>query len=115
MLYEVITGINYDGTVLTNDTARAGMEQPITYWVPSIAPCGLTIVTGNKYPGWEGDFLIGSLRFKYLERVKLRNGKVVEREKLLENIGRLRNVEMGADGYIYVAVEKPGAISYNFV
>ncbi len=103
-------GINYDGTVLTNDTARAGMEQPITYWVPSIAPCGLTIVTGNKYPGWEGDFLIGSLRFKYLERVKLRNGKVVEREKLLENIGRLRNVEMGADGYIYVAVEKPGAI-----
>ena len=103
-------GINYDGTILTPDTAKAGMEQPMTYYVPSIAPCGTSMVTGSKYIGWEGNILIGSLRFRNLERVELQDGKVVHKETMLYDIGRMRNVEMGPDGYIYVAVESPGMV-----
>jgi aldose sugar dehydrogenase len=103
-------GINYDGTILTPDTAMAGMEQPATYWVPSIAPCGMTVVTGKKYKGWEGNLLIGSLRFNYLVRVELSDGKVIHREVLLNNIGRMRNVEVSPEGFVYVSVESPGMI-----
>jgi glucose/arabinose dehydrogenase len=86
------------------------MEQPITYWVPSIAPCGMTFVKGSRYPSWAGSLLIGSLRFKYLNLCKIENNKVVAQELLMKNIGRVRNVEMGSDGYIYVAVETPGFV-----
>lgn len=103
-------GINYNGTTFTNDTAKAGMEQPITYWVPSIAPCGMTFVKGDRYPNWKNNILTGSLRFEYLHRVVLEGDKVVHQEKLLEGIGRVRNVEMSPDGFIYVAIEKPGKI-----
>jgi len=103
-------GINYDGTLITRDTAKVGIEPPITYWVPSIAPCGTTFVKGSRYKGWEGNILVGSLRFKYLVRCELEGNKVIHKEILLPNIGRLRNVEMGPDGYIYIAVESPGII-----
>ncbi len=103
-------GINYDGTILTPDTAKVGMEQPLTYYVPSIAPCGTCFVTGNNYKGWEGNILIGSLRFRNLERVELKDNKVIHKETLLYDIGRMRNVEMGPDGYIYVGLESPGMI-----
>ena len=103
-------GINYDGTVLTKNTKMKGMEQPLLYWVPSIAPCGMTFVKGGRYKGWEGDLLVGSLRFKYVNRCKIVNDKIVKEEKLLKNIGRVRSVEMSPDGYIYVSVENPGLI-----
>ncbi len=103
-------GINYNGTKFTDITERAGMEQPEWYWVPSIAACGLTFVTSDQYPGWQGDLLVGSLRFQFLERVIIENNKVVGREKLLKNIGRLRDVKMGRDGYVYFSVEDPGMV-----
>lgn len=103
-------GINYDGTIFTNDTAKAGMLQPVHYYVPSIAPCGQTFLTSTRYKGWENSLLIGSLRFKYLERIVIHNEKVVEQERLLEGIGRVRNVRVSPDGYIYVAIEQPGKI-----
>nr|WP_321453789.1 PQQ-dependent sugar dehydrogenase [uncultured Carboxylicivirga sp.] len=103
-------GINYNGTTFTNDTAKAGMQQPIVYWVPSIAPCGMTFVKGDKYPKWKNNILTGSLSFHYLHRIVLDGDKVVHQERLLENIGRVRNVEMSPDGFIYVAIEKPGKI-----
>jgi len=67
-------------------------------------------VKGNRYPNWVNNILTGSLRFEYLHRVVLDGDKVVHEEKLLEGIGRVRNVEMSPDGYIYVAIEKPGKI-----
>jgi glucose/arabinose dehydrogenase len=103
-------GINYDGTVFTNLTEKEGMENPLHYWVPSIAPCGMDFVTSNLYPTWKGHLLVGSLRFSYLNLCYIDDGKVVEEEILLKNIGRLRNVKEGPDGYIYVAVEGPGRI-----
>ena len=66
---------------------------------------------GSKiYPDWKGNLLIGSLSFQYLERVVIKNEKVIKREKLLEDIGRVRNVKQGPNGYIYVAIEGKGII-----
>ncbi|MDJ0954872.1 MAG: PQQ-dependent sugar dehydrogenase, partial [Acidimicrobiia bacterium] len=107
--WPVITyGINYDGTPITDITEMEGMEQPIHYWDPSIAPSGMAFVTSNRYPDWQGDLLVGSLAFQYLERLVLDGNTVSYREKLLEDIGRVRNVRQGPDGYIYVAVESKG-------
>jgi len=103
-------GINYDGTIFTNLTAKEGMEQPLHYWTPSIAPSGMDFVRGKIYPGWEGHLLVGSLRFEYLKLCKIDGKKVVSEEILLEDIGRVRNVKQGPDGYLYVAVEDPGTI-----
>jgi aldose sugar dehydrogenase len=103
-------GINYDGKIISPDTAMAGMEQPVTYWRPSFAPCGMTFVTGKRYKNWEGDILMGSLRFHNLVRVKIKDGKVIHQEVLLNQIGRMRNVEESPDGFIYVSLEAPGMI-----
>lgn len=103
-------GINYDATTFTDKTENEGMLQPELYWIPSIAPCGMTYVTSDKYGSWQGDILAGSLRFKYLNKVDIKEGKVGNEEKLLPNIGRLRSVIQGDDGFIYVGVEKPGAV-----
>jgi glucose/arabinose dehydrogenase len=103
-------GINYDGTILTPKTAQEGMQQPLHQWTPSIGPSGMTFVKGDRYPAWKGNLLVGSLRFQYLGRCVIKDGKLQKEEILLQNIGRLRNVEMSPDGYIYVAVEDPGII-----
>ena len=103
-------GINYDGTILTDLKEKEGMEQPMYYWIPSIGPCGMTFVTGDRYKNWKLNLLLGSLSFQYLERVVLKDHSVIHREKLLEGIGRVRNVVMGPDGYIYVSIENPGKI-----
>lgn len=109
--WPVITyGINYNGKTISNKTAEEGMEQPLLYWIPSIAPCGMSFVEGNRYKGWEGHLLSGSLRFKYLNLSYLDGHKITKEEKLLKNIGRMRDVRMGPDGYIYVAVENPGMV-----
>ncbi|MBW3545970.1 MAG: PQQ-dependent sugar dehydrogenase [Bacteroidetes bacterium] len=103
-------GINYDGTILTNKTEAEEMQWPLLQWTPSIAPSGMAFVTGNRYKGWEGSLLSGSLRYKYLNRTVLQGDKVVEEEQLIKNVGRLRNVKMAPDGYIYIGVEDPARI-----
>ncbi|MEP5338626.1 MAG: PQQ-dependent sugar dehydrogenase [Algibacter sp.] len=101
-------GVNYSGTSFTEITEKEGMEQPLFYWVPSIAPSGMTYVTSNKYPDWKDNILVGSLKFKYLERLILENNQVVKREKLFEDIGRVRNIIQAPDGHIYIAIEGKG-------
>lgn len=104
-------GINYSGTPIKSDTDQTeGIEMPIHYWLPSIAPSGMTMVTSNKYPNWKGNILVGSLKFAYLERLVLDGTKVTYRERLLKDIGRVRNVRQGPDGYIYVGVEGKGIL-----
>lgn len=103
-------GVNYSGTKFTEETARPGMEQPVYYWTPSIAPCGMAFVTGNRYPEWKGHLLVGSLKFNYVELVRLDGDKVIDREKIAKDVGRVRNVKMGPDGYIYIAVEGQGIV-----
>lgn len=101
-------GVNYSGTKFTDKTEMPGMEQPIYYWVPSIAPCGMTFVTGDKYPDWEGDLLVGSLKFNYVELLELDGEKVTNRKKIAEDLGRVRNVKQAPNGYIYIAIEGEG-------
>jgi glucose/arabinose dehydrogenase len=103
-------GINYNGTVLTEKTTMEGIETPLHYWTPSIGPSGLAFVKGNRYKEWKDGLLSGSLSFKYLNLSMLKGNKVVKEEKLLNNIGRVRDVRMAPDGFIYVAVEQPGAV-----
>ncbi|MDC8003505.1 PQQ-dependent sugar dehydrogenase [Aureisphaera galaxeae] len=103
-------GVNYSGSKFTEETARPGMEQPVYYWTPSIAPCGMDFVTGGKYPEWEGHLLVGSLKFNYVELVKLNGETVTGREKIADGVGRVRNVKMGPDGFVYIAIEGQGIV-----
>ncbi len=114
--WPVITyGINYNGIPMSNITEKEGMERPEWYWIPSIGPSGMAFVTGDRYKGWKGNILSGSLRFKYLNRSKVVNNKITEEEILLKNMGRLRDVRMGPYGYIYVAVEAPAAGIFRLI
>ncbi len=107
--WPVITyGINYSGTKITDETSRPGMEQPLYQWTPSIAPSGMAFVTSDKYPKWTGNLLVGSLAFQYLERLEIKDNKVIYREKLLDGMGRVRNVRQAPDGFIYVGIEGKG-------
>lgn len=107
--WPVITyGVNYGGAPITDERTREGMTQPVTYWVPSIAPCGMAFVSDSKYDGWNGNLIVGSLKFSYLVRLVIEDNQVVKEEKIAEGIGRVRNVEMGNDGYLYVGVEAGG-------
>jgi len=110
--WPVITyGKNYDGTPITEVTEKEGMEQPVFYWLPSIATCGLTIVTGDKYPEWKGNLMIGALALQHVARVELdAQGKFVNQEKLLDKVARVRAIEQSPDGYLYVATETPGML-----
>ena len=101
-------GVNYSGTSFAEGTERAGMESPVAYWVPSIAPCGMTFVKGEKYPGWEGDLIVGSLKFSYLVHATIQQDSIVKQERIAQGIGRVRNVEQGPDGYLYVGIEGKG-------
>ncbi len=106
----VTYGINYDGTQITQEQKKDGMQDPIHYWVPSIAPSGMAFVTSDVYPGWQGDILVGSLSFSYLEHLLMDGTTVVGREKLIPNLGRVRDVRVGPDGHIYVSVEGTGIV-----
>jgi len=107
--WPIITyGVNYSGSPITDETTREGMEQPLYYWTPSIAPCGMAFVTGDRYPDWKGHLLVGSLKFNYVELVMLNGEKVLERIKIAEDVGRVRNVKMGPDGLIYLSIEGRG-------
>ena len=109
--WPVITyGINYSGTSITDKREMPGMEQPLYYWVPSIAPSGMAFSTSDIYKDWKGDLFVGSLKFKYLERLVIRDKKVIKREKILDEIGRVRNVKEGPDGYLYIGVDGKGIL-----
>ena len=107
---EITYGINYSGTSITDKTSAPDMEQPFYYWVPSIAPSGMAFSTSGVYKEWKDNLFVGSLKFEYLERLVIQNNKVVKREKVLDKIGRVRNVVEGPDGYLYLGVEGKGIL-----
>ena len=103
--------IDYVGiSPLGKTTSLPGMEQPFYYWIPSIAPSGMAFSTSNIYGDWKGDLFVGSLKFEYLERLVIKENKVVKREKVLDGIGRVRNVVEGPDGYLYLGIEGMGIV-----
>ena len=102
-------GKNYNGSIITDLKEFYGMEQPLYYWTPSIAPSCFEYISSNRYNDWKGNLLAGSLSFGYLERLVLDNqNKVVYREKVAKDIGRVRDVVESPEGYIYFSVENEG-------
>lgn len=109
--WPVITyGIDYSGEIISELTHKEGMEQPIHYWTPSIATCGLLYYTGDKYPSWKGNIFAGALALTHVARVELNGSTYSHEEKLLDRIGRVRQVAQSPDGYIYVLTEGPGLL-----
>jgi glucose/arabinose dehydrogenase len=113
----VTLGMNYDGTPMSYNgpdgkknesvTEMKGVEQPIAFWVPSIAVCGLDFYTGNKFPKWKNDLLVGALAQQEIRRVRIVDKKVVSQEIIFKNVGRVRDVATGPDGLIYVILNGP--------
>lgn len=110
--WPVITyGENYGGGKIGEGiTSRAGLEQPLHYWVPSIAPSGMAFLTSDRYgAAMKGNLFIGSLKFGYLARLELAGTKVVREHKLLEGVGRVRDVRQGPDGWLYLLTDSNDA------
>jgi glucose/arabinose dehydrogenase len=104
--WPVITyGRDYNGRSIGIGAMKEGMEQPVYYWDPVIAPSGMTFYTGDRYPGWKGNVFVGSLAGS-LVRLVLRNGAVALEERYLGDVGeRIRDVQQGPDGYLYVITD----------
>lgn len=87
-------------------TEKEGMEQPVHYWVPSIAPSGLAFYTGDAIPSWKGNLFVGALAGQHVARLTFEDGKVVNEEKLFEDFARFRDVRMGPDGFLYLVTDE---------
>ena len=111
--WPVITyGVNYViGTRIGEGSEKPGMAQPLHYWVPSIAPSGLAFYTGQRFPGWHGNALVGALKFRLLARLELDGERVLHEERLLTDaIGRIRDVRVGPDGHIYLLSDESDGV-----
>jgi aldose sugar dehydrogenase len=111
--WPVITyGANYgSGTRIGEGTHKQGMEQPLHKWVPSIAPSGMAFYQGDVFPQWRGNLLVGSLRDAMLVRLELDGEKIVKEERLARDaIGRIRDVRVGPDGYVYLLSDEPRGV-----
>ena len=111
--WPVITyGRNYGiGTRIGEGTHKEGMAQPLYQWTPSIAPSGMAFYDGDKFPGWRGNLLVGALRFRLLARLELDGERVVREERMLEGtIGRIRDVRVGPDGYVYLLSDETNGV-----
>ncbi|MFC7338284.1 PQQ-dependent sugar dehydrogenase [Haloferula chungangensis] len=109
--WPVITyGMNYNGTPLSDITEKEGMEQPVTHWTPSIATCGLAFYKGDQFPAWQNDLFVGALKQQELRRLRLKDREVTSQEVILKNIGRVRDVKTGPDGFLYVVLNDPDKV-----
>ncbi len=105
--WPVITyGKDYSGAPIGEGTEKAGMEQPVHYWDPSIAPSGMVFYTGDRFPAWRGNLIVGSLKFGLLARLEVDGERVTKEERILQGFGdRIRDVRQGPDGYLYLITD----------
>jgi glucose/arabinose dehydrogenase len=104
-------GMNYNGLPITEGiTAQKGMEQPVIHWTPSIAVCGIEFYTGDKFPKWKNNLFVTGLASQELRRLVIEGHSVKAQEVVFKNIGRVRDVACGLDGYLYVALNTPDEI-----
>jgi glucose/arabinose dehydrogenase len=106
--WPVITyGVEYSGATIGDGiTSKAGMEQPVHYYKPSIGPSGLMFYTGDAFPEWKGSIFQGALALTHLNRLEMLDGKVVREERLLgDKQWRVRSVTQGPDGFLYIGVD----------
>ena len=99
-------GIDYSGAKIHESTQKSGMEQPVKYWVPSIAPSGMAFYTGDLFPDWKGSLFVGALASRFLVRLTLDGDKVTREERLLQQLGeRIRDVRNGPDGALWLVTD----------
>ncbi len=99
-------GVDYNGARISPYTELPGMEQPLTYWVPSIAPSGMAIYRGDRFPEWDGDLFVGALVDKEVRRLVLDDGVVADQEALFSDLDeRIRDVRVSPDGYLYLVTD----------
>lgn len=107
--WPIITyGVNYvTATRIGEGTHKAGMQQPIYYWVPSIAPSGMAFYNSDRFENWKGNLFVGSLKLQLLVRLELDGDKITHEERLLKGkLGRIRDVRQGPDGLIYLLTDE---------
>lgn len=110
----VTYGIDYDGSVISDHSSEPGIEDAIIYWVPSIAPSGMTFYTGDAFPGWQNSVFVGALAGKHLRRLELNGNAVTYQEVLLKNkVGRIRDVRTGPDGFIYLLTDSENGVLHR--
>jgi glucose/arabinose dehydrogenase len=101
-------GVHYSGAKIGVGTKKEGMEQPVFYWDPSIAPSGMAFYTGDKFPGWRGSVLVGALAGTLVTRLELDGDKVVREERILKGLReRIRDIRQGPDGFVYLLTDSP--------
>jgi glucose/arabinose dehydrogenase len=101
-------GVHYSGAKIGVGTKKEGMEQPVFYWDPSIAPSGMAFYTGDKFPGWRGSVLVGALAGTLVARLELDGDKVVREERILKGLReRIRDIRQGPDGFVYLLTDSP--------
>ncbi|WP_243371289.1 PQQ-dependent sugar dehydrogenase [Microvirga solisilvae] len=101
-------GVHYSGQKIGEGARKAGLEQPVYYWDPSIAPSGMAFYTGDKFPAWRGSILVGALAGKLVSRLETDGNKVTGEERMLQNLGeRIRDVRQGPDGLVYLLTDSP--------
>jgi glucose/arabinose dehydrogenase len=108
--WPVVThGVNYGtGTRIGEGQGKTGMEPPLYVWTPSIAPSGMSFVTGDRFSNWRSNLLIGALRGQMLLRLVIEGETVVREERLLQGqVGRIRDVRVGPDGLVYLLTDDP--------
>jgi glucose/arabinose dehydrogenase len=99
-------GIDYSGAKIHASTHQAGMEQPLWYWVPSIAPSGMAFYTGDLFPAWKGNIFVGALRGEILVRLERDGDRITKEERLLQSLHeRIRDVRMGPDGALWLLTD----------
>ncbi|HEY2435059.1 MAG TPA: PQQ-dependent sugar dehydrogenase [Vicinamibacterales bacterium] len=91
-------------------TSEPGMDDPIRYWTPSVAPSGIVFYTGTKYPGWKNDLFVSCLAGQQLKRLEIKDGKVLHEEQVFNTFGRVHDVIQGPDGLLYVTLQLPGQV-----
>ena len=107
---EITYGINYDGTIITKNRRRLGMEQPNFYWRPSIAVSSIAFYNGDLFPYWKGHLLVGALSFEEVRLLDIEGERVMHQEVILEEAGRVRDAVGGPDGALYVVLNDPHVV-----